>query len=63
MAITSPVAPPAGYALARTISVAVYTKAGRPAVFLRTDGASVLLHRAERNVMNDVQNRLHPPPR
>jgi hypothetical protein len=63
MAKTVPTAPPAGYAVDRSITIAIYKKAGRSDVYLRTDGADIILHRAERNVMEDISNRLHRPPR
>jgi hypothetical protein len=63
MAKTVPTAPPAGYAVSRSLTVAVYSKAGRPDVYLRTDGSDVILHRAPHNVAQDLLNRLTPPPR
>jgi hypothetical protein len=60
---TAPSTPPAGYTVSRSITVAVYGKAGRPDVYLRTDGTDILLHRAPKNVSEDLLNRLTRPPR
>lgn len=59
--LTAPNAPPAPYALGRTISVQVYTAAGKPPIYYLVDGTFYHYNSSEQGLLQQLRNQLHPP--
>jgi hypothetical protein len=54
--------PPTGYTQTRTLTIAVWTAAGKAPMYYVTEGAYNAFHGGAENVGVDLRNRLSPPP-
>lgn len=59
--LTAPNAPPAPYALGRTITVTIYTAAGKPPIYYLNDGTFYHYNSSEMGLVQQLRNQLHPP--
>lgn len=59
--LAAPNAPPAPYALGRTISVTIYTAAGHPPIYYLNDGTFYHYNSSEQGLLQQLRNQLHPP--
>lgn len=57
----APNPPPGPYALGRTITVTIYTAAGKPPIYYLNDGTFYHYNSSEQGLLMQLKNQLHPP--
>ena len=54
--------PPGGYTVLRTLTVQVYGATGKAAMYFVNEGTYSQYHGSQTGVVQDIRNRLSPPP-